>query len=714
MMQADARHTVIDNRFEVLSSLGSGGMGAVYLCRQTGIDRLVAVKLLRTNYGNIIDGESQARFEREAQALSLLKHACIVSVYGYGFHQGMPYMAMEYVQGRSLSSILARNEPIELHRVLRIAAEVCEALICAHRNGIVHRDLKPNNILITETGTVKLIDFGLAKLLPDGNRIDQQLTEAGTAVGSVLYMSPEQCVGTAADVRSDIYGLGCVLHHCLTGMPPFTGDHSVSVMHQHVNWALPRVREVAPNAVLPDPVQELIDVATSKEPKNRYQSAAEMLADVRRLQQDKPISAASVEAAPIAALETSSRKRKLIIVAGLALTACVFAIAGTYFIENQQSSDALLTTLSKDALEEKIYKINRQIMTESSPYIQASLRLELGEKLLALSNCASLPPMLARDHRYQAQELFVTATRLAPLDTAFDTIERCRNGLSPEGASAIVSTLATRTLIQAAGSDDRKDSLRLLNRADDIISKIPGDVTASDSRFRLLVNKAIVFDVLEKTQEAIDVYRQAELMVEPNSVEHMLCLARISLLERNRGMDNTKHLDELVKLSAEVQSGDWMMYGDMLEAACTALVQADRMEDCRKLVANAEHLAKNSSKRSLSVILQAKAMLSLRAGDIPAAERYLLASIESAQAENGIPHQGLAAKLRAALLMIAFDDEVEGAKLGAEAVRELKDRGFAERAVRGSWQSAWNWTGLGLATNNQKLKRLNEVAKRYV
>lgn len=281
--------SLIDDRFEVISPLGEGGMGTVFLCRQLGIERLVAVKLIRHDAENFDDRDARARFEREMHVLRELRHKSIVSVYGYGFHNGDPYMVEEYVKGRSLASMLYSNQALEPAFVLEITARICEALSHAHQCGVIHRDLKPSNIIIAENGDVKLIDFGLAKVLPNSSVKDQQLTEVGTAIGSVLYMSPEQCSGNPAGARSDIYGLGCVVFHCLTGVAPFSGENSVAVMYQHVRSPFLRLKDVISDVVHLNDLQALLDKATAKEPETRYQSAADMLADVTRLRQGLPL-----------------------------------------------------------------------------------------------------------------------------------------------------------------------------------------------------------------------------------------------------------------------------------------------------------------------------------------------------------------------------------------------------------------------------------------
>lgn len=213
--------TLIDDRYEIRRTIGCGGMGVVYEAYQHGLERNVALKLLTASCNQ--DALDLARFEREALTLSKLRHPNVVQFYAYGIWQNMPYIAMELLHGHSLQENLSRNEPMQPNEALRILIEVCEALNYAHAKGIFHRDIKPSNVILADGGgTAKLIDFGLARLVSTAPM--QKLTQTGMAIGSVLYMSPEQCAGRPADARSDIYSLGCVMHHCLTGVPPFSGD----------------------------------------------------------------------------------------------------------------------------------------------------------------------------------------------------------------------------------------------------------------------------------------------------------------------------------------------------------------------------------------------------------------------------------------------------------------------------------------------------------
>lgn len=331
--------TVIDGRFEIIDRLGVGGTGSVFLAKQAGFDRNVAVKLVDPM--SELSDAAIARFEREAQSLSQLKHRFIISVYSFGMWAGRPYIAMEYVQGQSLQDFIS-NDGMEPIAGLQVISRVCEALDCAHAHEIVHRDVKPSNIVIDADGTPRLIDFGFAKLFAGSAQNQQQLTEAGCAVGTVYYMAPEQCMGEPCDGRSDIYAAGCVLFHCLTGEPPFVGEHSLVVMNKHIQDPIPLLSDRKPRAAFPAGAQDIIDRSMAKDPAKRYQTAGAMKQDI-----DLLLSGEAVEASGIVRGVISSEPVKLTlpnkvipILAGI-LVLIALSIGAFSWMEVSRSTDKL-------------------------------------------------------------------------------------------------------------------------------------------------------------------------------------------------------------------------------------------------------------------------------------------------------------------------------------------------------------------------------------
>jgi eukaryotic-like serine/threonine-protein kinase len=287
---------LLGSRYELGETLGYGGMAEVHRGRDVRLGREVAVKVLRPDLAR--DPSFQARFRREAQAAASLNHPAIVAVYDTGedLNNGeggngasTPYIVMEYVEGRTLRDILKSEGPLHPQRAMEIVADICAALDYSHRNGIVHRDMKPGNVMVTRTGAVKVMDFGIARAMTDSAAT---VTSTAAVIGTAQYLSPEQARGESVDARSDVYSTGCLLYELLTGQPPFTGDSPVAVAYQHV-----REDPTPPSYVNPD-VPRMLDAivlkAMAKNPANRYQSGAEMRADLVRALSGRPIQATPV------------------------------------------------------------------------------------------------------------------------------------------------------------------------------------------------------------------------------------------------------------------------------------------------------------------------------------------------------------------------------------------------------------------------------------
>ena len=270
----------LSDRYELGEILGFGGMSEVHLGRDLRLHRDVAVKVLRADLAR--DPSFYLRFRREAQNAAALNHPAIVAVYDTGEAETsagpLPYIVMEYVDGVTLRDIVHTEGPMPPRRALEVIADACQALNFSHQHGIIHRDVKPANIMISNAGAVKVMDFGIARAIADsGNSV----TQTAAVIGTAQYLSPEQARGERVDARSDVYSLGCVLYEILTGEPPFVGDSPVAVAYQHV-----REDPLPPSVKLPGISPELDAVvlkALAKNPDNRYQSAAEMRADLVRV-----------------------------------------------------------------------------------------------------------------------------------------------------------------------------------------------------------------------------------------------------------------------------------------------------------------------------------------------------------------------------------------------------------------------------------------------
>lgn len=258
---------ILGNRYELLERLGGGGMAVVYKARDTFLDRMVTVKILRSEYAS--DEAFVTRFRKEAQAVARLSHPNIVNIHDVGTEDDIHYLVMEYVDGEDLKTIIRNKAPFSPDQAVPIIRQVCDALSHAHKNNIVHRDVKPHNILITRDGRAKLTDFGIARETSAAT-----LTYTDTVMGSVHYLSPEQARGEAAGPRSDIYSLGIVAYELLTGKLPFTGDTPIGVAMKHVQEDPSPLQEINPS--LPAPLSSAVTRALEKNPANRFQSAEEM------------------------------------------------------------------------------------------------------------------------------------------------------------------------------------------------------------------------------------------------------------------------------------------------------------------------------------------------------------------------------------------------------------------------------------------------------
>ena len=280
----------LSDRYELGDILGFGGMSEVHLARDVRLHRDVAVKVLRADLAR--DPSFYLRFRREAQNAAALNHPSIVAVYDTGEAETpagpLPYIVMEYVDGVTLRDIVHTEGPLPPRRAIEIIADACQALNFSHRAGIIHRDVKPANIMISTTNAVKVMDFGIARAIADSSSV----TQTSAVIGTAQYLSPEQARGDPVDARSDVYSLGCVLYEILTGEPPFTGDSPVSVAYQHV-----REDPIPPSerheGISPD-LDAVVLKALAKNPENRYQTAAEMRADLVRVHNGEPPEAPKV------------------------------------------------------------------------------------------------------------------------------------------------------------------------------------------------------------------------------------------------------------------------------------------------------------------------------------------------------------------------------------------------------------------------------------
>ena len=317
--------------YEIVSALGAGGMGEVYRARDTRLHRDVAIKVLPHAFPT--DAERE-RFQREARAASALNHPHICSVYDVGEAEGHPFLVMELLDGQSLHEMI-NGKPLDIRTVVALSIDVADALDAAHAKGIIHRDIKPGNIFVTRRGSAKVLDFGLAKQDPmvDADMLTEDvLTEAGVAVGTVAYMSPEQARGQYVDARTDLWSFGVVLYEMATGTRPFDGQTSATIFDALLNKAPRPVRER--NPAVPDELERIIGRLLEKEPARRYSSAADLRGDLARLQAGATAEAASQSHTPA--------RRARLLPYGAAAIALAVGVGG-FFLWEQRVHARLLT-----------------------------------------------------------------------------------------------------------------------------------------------------------------------------------------------------------------------------------------------------------------------------------------------------------------------------------------------------------------------------------
>jgi serine/threonine-protein kinase len=275
--------TTLAGNYQIQSVIGHGGMGVVYKARHVLMDRTVAIKMLRSQL--ISDSMTVKRFQQESKAASRINHPHVITVYDFGIStSGQPYIVMDYLKGISLAEIIRSEGHVGVERCIKILGQACDALDYAHRQGVVHRDLKPSNIVLInydgDSEFVKVVDFGVAKLMPMTSVEEQKLTQAGEVCGSPVYMSPEQCLGQELDTRSDIYSMGIVLYESLTGKLPILGSTMVDTMSKHISEEPQTFTQARPDLYIPERIEAVVFKTLRKNPADRHESMADLKFDL--------------------------------------------------------------------------------------------------------------------------------------------------------------------------------------------------------------------------------------------------------------------------------------------------------------------------------------------------------------------------------------------------------------------------------------------------
>ncbi len=387
----------INDRYQIIRTIGEGGMANVYLAHDLILDRNVAVKILR---GDLADDEKFVRrFQREAIAASSLSHPNIVEMYDVGEDDGKYYIVMEYVEGRTLKSLIKKRGGLTLPEVIDIMTQLTSAIACAHDSNIIHRDIKPQNVLIKEDGIVKITDFGIAMALNSN-----ELTQTNSVMGSVHYLPPEQANGTGATVKSDIYSLGIVMFELLTGQLPFKGDNAVEIAIKQMKNQIPSVCNI--NPLIPQSIENIILKACAKNPKNRYKNVVEMyndiqtcldeerkdekryvyqysetdtLEDTKELKNIKDLKEEKTELDEIEEQEENKKSNKILIIIGIITSALIIILilALLIFPKTQKTKEITVPDVSKlsiaaaeSKLKEAGFEINEEREEKTSKEIE--------------------------------------------------------------------------------------------------------------------------------------------------------------------------------------------------------------------------------------------------------------------------------------------------------------------------------------------------------